>query len=133
MLYFFTTALQVYGGAVSMIIGSYSWSFVGVGSSSVQSGDTLCIQCSISMSGITIRNSHATTSTYGKCRSCSCSFSALTVLFLFMNLFTQMAHLYEHFLGSNLVSCFQSDTCVTELRRCRLFCRWGLSMELKLI
>ena len=88
-----------------MMIGSYSWSFVGVGSSSVQSGDTLCVRCSISMSGITIRNSHATTSTYGKCRSCSCSFSALTVLFLFMNLFTQMAHLkghlYEHFLGSN--------------------------------
>jgi hypothetical protein len=49
----------VYGGAASIMIGSYSRSYSGSRSATAQSGDTYCIGCTVNVSDVTITNSEA--------------------------------------------------------------------------
>jgi hypothetical protein len=49
--------VQVYGGAISAMIGSYVWSQIGFGSSNATVADTHCSDCGVAMSGISIINS----------------------------------------------------------------------------
>ncbi len=76
----FTFVIQVYGGAISMIIGPYVWSelVTGVaGGLNATSGDTYCSNCGVSMSEISIFDSGARsiTSGDGACSSPSVSLS----------------------------------------------------------
>jgi hypothetical protein len=41
--------LQVYGGAVSVMVGPYVWSYIGFGNSFASSNDTSCVNCSVVM------------------------------------------------------------------------------------
>jgi hypothetical protein len=56
---------QVYGGAVSVMIGAYTWSSIGTGVSSALSANTICNRCSVLVSDTLITNSIALTSTSG--------------------------------------------------------------------
>ena len=56
-------ALQVYGGAISLIIGSYSWCQLGQGLCIAQAVDTYCIDCAASLSEVVIFNSTARSNT----------------------------------------------------------------------
>jgi hypothetical protein len=58
--------LQVYGGAISIMIGSYSWSSNQVASSSAQSGDTYCSVCTVNVSDVVISNSVVVSKTTSK-------------------------------------------------------------------
>ena len=52
----------MYGGATSIMIGSYSWSYNPSGQYSTaqsQSGDTYCSGCAMNVSNVTITNSIA--------------------------------------------------------------------------
>ena len=51
--------MQVYGGAISIMIGSYSYSISY--SSTTQSGDTYCSGCTVNVSDVAITNSVANT------------------------------------------------------------------------
>ena len=51
--------MQVYGGAISIMIGSYSLSFSDSGGSTAQSGDTYCSGCTVNVSDVAITNSMA--------------------------------------------------------------------------
>ncbi len=57
-------ALQVYGGAISLIIGSYSWCQLGQGLCIAQAVDTYCIDCAASLSEVVIFNSTARSNTW---------------------------------------------------------------------
>ncbi len=60
---------QVYGGATSIMIGSYSWSFSGSPSkiaSIARSGDSYCSGCVASMSDVAVTNSIAVSNGTGK-------------------------------------------------------------------
>jgi hypothetical protein len=61
-------ANQVYGGAISVTIGSYSMAQAGTGASIASSGDTLCCNSSVSLESIYILNSTSQSSTSGKFR-----------------------------------------------------------------
>jgi hypothetical protein len=56
--------LQVYGGAISLIIGSYSWCQIGPGWCIAQAVDTYCIDCAASLSEVVIFNSTARSNTW---------------------------------------------------------------------
>ena len=59
-------ALQVYGGAISVIVGPYAWSFIGTGGQSEAScANTTCTNCSVRISGTSITKSRALSSTSG--------------------------------------------------------------------
>ena len=51
--------MQVYGGAISIMIGSYSWSISPSGQSNAQSVDTYCSGCTVNVSDVAITNSVA--------------------------------------------------------------------------
>jgi hypothetical protein len=59
------TLSQVYGGAISVVIGPYLWSFIGTGDSVAECDRTTCDDCSVLMSGISIRNSRAFSNSSG--------------------------------------------------------------------
>jgi len=59
-------ANQVYGGAISVTIGSYSMAQAGTGASIASSGDTLCRNSSVALENIHILNSTSQSSTSGK-------------------------------------------------------------------
>jgi hypothetical protein len=60
---------QVYGGAISMMIGSYVYSLIGSGISIATSGETLCIDCAVAVTGVSIINSATRSMTSGNvCR-----------------------------------------------------------------
>ena len=69
-------ANQVYGGAISVTIGSYSMSQTGTGASIATSGDTLCRNSSVALENIYILNSTSQSSTSGK-------FSLFQTVFIF--------------------------------------------------
>ena len=48
-----------------MMVGPYVWSFIGTGYSSASSGDTICENCSVVMTGVSIMNSSASSQTFG--------------------------------------------------------------------
>ena len=52
----------MYGGAISIMIGSYLWSFSISGQSTAQSGDTYCSGCTVNVSDVAIANSTAVSS-----------------------------------------------------------------------
>jgi len=58
--------VQVYGGTTSIMIGSYSWSLAGSGSSTAGSGDTYCSGCAVNVSDVAIIKSIAVSNTAGK-------------------------------------------------------------------
>ena len=73
--------MQVYGGAISIMIGSYSWSLSFAGRSAAQSGDTYCSGCTVNVSDVAITNSVAVSNAPGElwaalhafqCRRCVC-------------------------------------------------------------
>jgi hypothetical protein len=80
----FTFAIQVYGGAISVIIGAYVWSEIGSGRSNATSGDTYCSDCGVLMSGISIINSDVKSITSGGVCSllAFCSFHFLLLFFV---------------------------------------------------
>ncbi len=55
----------MYGGAISIMIGSYSWSFSYSGPSTAQSGDTYCSGCTVNVSDVALTNSVAASNTIG--------------------------------------------------------------------
>ncbi len=57
---------QVYGGAISVMVGPYVRSSVQIGNSSSTCGDTICLNCSVDVTGTSISNSEALSSTSGK-------------------------------------------------------------------
>jgi len=58
--------LQVYGGTISIFIGSFSLSNINnLGFSFAQSGDTFCNGCAVSVTDVKIINSFAISSTTG--------------------------------------------------------------------
>lgn len=59
------TLSQVYGGAISVVVGPYLWSFIGAGDSVAECDNTTCADCSVLMSGISIRNSRAFSNSIG--------------------------------------------------------------------
>jgi hypothetical protein len=59
-------ANQVYGGAISVTIGSYSMAQAGTGASIASSGETLCRNSSVALENIYILNSTSQSSTSGK-------------------------------------------------------------------
>ena len=56
---------QVYGGAISVMVGPYVRSSIQIGQSSSTCGDTICRNCSINVTGTSISNSEALSSTSG--------------------------------------------------------------------
>ena len=60
----------MYGGAASIMIGSYSWSFSDVSQSKTasmaRSGNTYCSGCAVSMSDVAVTNSIALSNGTGK-------------------------------------------------------------------
>ena len=56
---------QVYGGAISVMVGSYVRSSIQIGDSNSTCGDTICLNCSINVTGTSISNSEALSSTSG--------------------------------------------------------------------
>jgi hypothetical protein len=56
---------QVYGGAISVMVGPHVWSFVGFGDSSASSGDTSCDNCSVVVTGTSITSSRASSQSSG--------------------------------------------------------------------
>ncbi len=76
----------MYGGTISIMIGSYSFSFTLEGEwSNAQSGDTHCSGCTVNVSDVAITNSVAVSNTTGElwvalhalqCRRCvrGCAF-----------------------------------------------------------
>jgi hypothetical protein len=56
---------QVYGGAISVMVGPYVWSFIGTGSSSATCGNTTCSNCSVVVDSTSITNGHSLSSTSG--------------------------------------------------------------------
>jgi hypothetical protein len=58
-------ALQVYGGAIGVIVGPYSRSFLGSGQSFASCANTTCTNCSVRISGTSITNSRALSNTSG--------------------------------------------------------------------
>ena len=58
-------AVQVYGGAIGVIVGPYAWSMALTGSSSASCADTACANCSVHISGTSITNSRALSYTLG--------------------------------------------------------------------
>jgi hypothetical protein len=71
-------ALQVYGGAIGVIIGPNAWSFTGEGRSIASCESTSCTNCSLNISGTSITNSRAISNTSG-------NFSAILVLTCVLN------------------------------------------------
>ena len=64
--------VQVYGGATSIMIGSYSWSFSPYDQFSTaqsQSGNTHCIGCAVNVSDVAVTNSTAVSNTTGELRA----------------------------------------------------------------
>jgi hypothetical protein len=59
----------VYGGSISIMIGSYSWSFSSSGPSAAVSGDAYCSGCTVNVSDVAITNSVALSNTTGKLRA----------------------------------------------------------------
>jgi hypothetical protein len=57
--------LQVYGGAISVMVGPHAWSFIGTGFSNASCGDTICELCAVSISNTSIANSRAVSSSSG--------------------------------------------------------------------
>ena len=57
---------QVFGGAISVMIGPYLWSHIGTGSYVATSGDTECSNCRVIVTDISIRNSSALSQTTGE-------------------------------------------------------------------
>ncbi len=57
--------VQVYGGTISIMIGSYSWSHADR-LSLAQSGDTYCSSCAVDVSDVAIINSTAVSNIFGK-------------------------------------------------------------------
>ncbi len=57
--------MQVYGGAISAMIGPYVRSFIGIGDANASCGDTICDNCVVFMFGISIINSLASSNTIG--------------------------------------------------------------------
>ena len=57
--------MQVYGGAISIMIGSYSWSYDFSGQSIARSGDTNCSGCTVNVSDVAMSNSTAVSSATG--------------------------------------------------------------------
>ena len=61
--------MQVYGGTISIIIGSYSWSLADNTDNSLStalSGDTYCSGCAVVVSDVAIINSIAVSNATGK-------------------------------------------------------------------
>jgi hypothetical protein len=59
-------AAQAFGGAISVMIGPYLWSYIGTGSLNATSGDTECRSFRVILTDITIRNSSALSQTTGE-------------------------------------------------------------------
>ena len=66
----------MYGGAISIMIGSYLWSFSISGQSTAQSGDTYCSGCAVNVSDVTVTNSIAVSNGNGAGKLCT-AFHAL--------------------------------------------------------
>ncbi len=58
-------ASQVYGGAISAMVGPHAWSFIGTGISTASCGDTICDSCGVFMSGASVRNSRVLSNSTG--------------------------------------------------------------------
>jgi hypothetical protein len=58
-------ASQVYGGAISAMVGPFVRSFMGYGSSSALCGTVICDKCGLLIDGVSIQNSLALSSTSG--------------------------------------------------------------------
>ena len=58
-------ALQVYGGAIGVIVGPYAWSFIEKGDSLASCESTTCTDCSLNISGTSITNSRALSNNAG--------------------------------------------------------------------
>jgi hypothetical protein len=58
-------AVQVYGGAIGVIVGPYAWSFIEKGGSFASCGSTTCTDCSLNISGTSITNSRALSNNAG--------------------------------------------------------------------
>jgi hypothetical protein len=56
---------NVYGGAISVMVGPHVWSFIGTGSSNASCGDTICKNCRVFISGTSISNSRAVSNSSG--------------------------------------------------------------------
>jgi hypothetical protein len=56
--------VQVYGGTISIMIGSYSWSYANTDRSLANSGDTYCSSCAVDVSDVAIINSTAVSSSF---------------------------------------------------------------------
>jgi hypothetical protein len=72
--------MQVYGGAISAMIGSYVWSQIGFGDSNATAADTLCSNCGVAMSGVSITSSATRSITTG---NVCCPFSVVIVVYCF--------------------------------------------------
>ena len=55
--------MQVYGGTISIMIGSFARSQIGFGNANASSGNTSCRDCAVSVLDVTILNSTAKSST----------------------------------------------------------------------
>jgi hypothetical protein len=71
---------QVYGGAVSVMVGPYVMSFIGFGDSSASSGDTSCDNCSVVMTDTAITSSRASSQTSGNADADPIAVFCLTAL-----------------------------------------------------
>ena len=58
-------AVQVYGGAIGVIVGPYARSSIGTGQSIASCESTTCTDCSLNISGTSIKNSRAVSITSG--------------------------------------------------------------------
>jgi hypothetical protein len=65
-MFSFLVYLQVYGGAISVNIGSYVKSKNGYGNSNGASGDTYCSDCTVTMSHVSIVDSVTRSNTSGR-------------------------------------------------------------------
>ncbi len=66
-------ALQVYGGAIGVVVGPYAWSLIATGPSSASCANTSCTNCSVHIIGTSITDSRAISNTSG-------NFAAIFVL-----------------------------------------------------
>jgi hypothetical protein len=58
-------ASQVYGGAISVMVGPFVRSFMGYGNSSASCGTVICDKCGLLIDGATTQNSSALSDTSG--------------------------------------------------------------------
>ena len=56
---------QVYGGTISLMVGSYAWSQIGIGNSNSECGQTFCDRCSVLVSQIFVAGSDAVSGATG--------------------------------------------------------------------